>query len=133
VHYCVASCINHLGLETRSIITSWCRAIGSGHRHKEEKKKRRKRKRGKEKEEKGEKEKGKRKRGEENEEREASARFVAAVGHARELRRSAGKRCTRIEEEQRDGMVIGTGVRATNRRKRFEFGDEKILKNIFSE
>ena len=32
VRYCVASCINHLGLGTRSIITSWCRTIGLGHR-----------------------------------------------------------------------------------------------------
>ena len=29
------------------------------------------------------------------------------------------------------GMEIGFGVRATNRRKRFELGDEKILKEIF--
>ena len=29
---CVASCINHLGLGTHSIITSWCYAAGSGHR-----------------------------------------------------------------------------------------------------
>ena len=28
---------------------------------------------------------------------------------------------------------IGFGVRATNRRKRFELGDERILKIIFSE
>ena len=28
---------------------------------------------------------------------------------------------------------IGFGVRATNHQKRFELGDEKILKNIFSE
>jgi hypothetical protein len=33
VRYCVAFCINHLGLGTCSIITSWCRTIGSGHRH----------------------------------------------------------------------------------------------------
>ena len=32
VRDCVASCINHLGLGTRSIITSWCLTIGSGHR-----------------------------------------------------------------------------------------------------
>ena len=32
VRYSVASCINHLGLGTRSIITSWCRTAGSGHR-----------------------------------------------------------------------------------------------------
>ena len=31
------------------------------------------------------------------------------------------------------GTEIRFGVRATNRRKRFELGDEKILKNIFSE
>ena len=30
---CVASCINHLGRGTRSIITSWIRTAGSGHRH----------------------------------------------------------------------------------------------------
>ena len=32
VRYCVASCINHLGRGTRSIITSWVRIAGSGHR-----------------------------------------------------------------------------------------------------
>ena len=31
------------------------------------------------------------------------------------------------------GMEIGFVVRVTNRQKRFELGDEKILKNIFSE
>jgi len=31
------------------------------------------------------------------------------------------------------GMEIGFGDGATNRRKRFELGDEKILKIIFSE
>ena len=31
------------------------------------------------------------------------------------------------------GTEIGFVVRATNRRKRFELGDEKILKIIFSE
>ena len=35
VRYCVASCINHLGRGTRSIITSWCRTTGSGHRQRE--------------------------------------------------------------------------------------------------
>ena len=58
------------------------------------------------------------------------AGLAAAVGRARELRRLAGKRCTRIE---RDGMVIGTGVGTADCRKRFELGDERILKNIFSE
>ena len=32
VRYCVASCINHLRRRTRSIITSWVRTTGSGHR-----------------------------------------------------------------------------------------------------
>ena len=32
VRYCVASCINHLGRGTRSIITSWVRTVRSGHR-----------------------------------------------------------------------------------------------------
>ena len=42
---------------------------------------------------------------------------MAAVGHARELRHSARKRCTWIEEEQRDGMVIGTCVGTAGCRK----------------
>ena len=32
LRYCVTSCINHLGLGTRSIITSWHLAARSGHR-----------------------------------------------------------------------------------------------------
>jgi len=32
LRYCVTSYINHLGLGTRSIITSWCQAARSGHR-----------------------------------------------------------------------------------------------------
>jgi len=39
----------------------------------------------------------------------------------------------RIEEGQRDGTVIGTGVGTADHRERFELGDENILKNIFSE
>ena len=58
---------------------------------------------------------------------------MVAVGHARELRHSAGKRCMRIEEGQRDGTVIGTGVGTADHLERFELGDENILKNIFSE
>jgi len=109
--------------------------VQEGEREREGRRKEEKKKKEMGEKEKEKKRRRKRERGEERkkEEREASARFATAVGHARELRRSAGKRCMRIEEEQRDGMVIGTGVRATNRRKRFEFGDEKILKNIFSE
>ena len=32
LRYCVTSCINHLGLGTRSIITSWCQVARFGHR-----------------------------------------------------------------------------------------------------
>ena len=70
---------------------------------------------------------------------------MVVVGHARELRRSTGKRCTQIEEEQRDGMVIGTGVGMADRREmisgdwsrtekifnRFELNDDKDFEKRF--
>ena len=125
--------------EHREAARAACGRAGSlawaGKRKEEEKKEERRRE--KKKRRKGKGDKGKRGKGEK--EKGTPAGFAAAVGHARELRHLAGKRCMRIEEEQRDGMVIGTGVRTVDRRKmisgdwsrtekifkRFELNDEK--------
>ena len=70
---------------------------------------------------------------------EVPAGFAALVASQAWHQREAT--CTRNKENRESlkmidfgvGTEIGFGVRATNRWKRFELGDEKILKNIFSE